>query len=84
MEIPPEELADDPRLLADWMKQARQRLYRATSEMDEIWRRRGAMTKEELLAALHPYTSAAKALPVRQTIPELLPRGRLLPDCEHG
>jgi len=83
MNMPLEDLADSPRLLTEWMKQARQRLYRATAEMDEIWRRRGAMTKVELLAALQPYTSAAMTLPVRHTIPVLPPRGRLSPDCQH-
>jgi hypothetical protein len=83
MDVLPEDLADDPRLLTEWMKQARQRLYRATIEMDEIWRRRGAMTKEELFTALQPYTSAAKTLPVRRAIQVLPPRVCLSSDCQH-
>jgi hypothetical protein len=82
MDIPLEDLADNPRLLTDWMKQARDRLYRATAEMDEIWRQRRALTNEELLAALQPYTSAAMTLLVRHAIPVLPPRGRLSLDCQ--
>jgi hypothetical protein len=52
------------------MKQARQRLYAATVEIDAIWRRRRDLTKEELIAALQPYTNAATVLPDQNTADE--------------